>query len=203
MREMFDHIKIGKALKHFIYPPRVDQNINGFEAVLKEVISQKLNGLLNRANHLKERKDFELRLITATTKRGSLEEYFWVSFAFHEFSEYYIIQKWFNYWLSIWYKVSPESLPKKLTNQLNRISQDDIERAKQTPIQDFYNGQLRRQGSRLVGLCPFHQEKTPSFNIYLYTNTCHCFGCQASGDSISFIQQTQNLTFPEAVRYLI
>lgn len=200
----FDHIKIGKYFKHFVYPPCVNQDITGFENDLKEIIPQKLSELLERDNFFKEKKDFELRLITATTQRESLEEYFWVSFVFHEFSEYYIIQKWINYWLSLWYKVSPEDLPQtEISRRLNQVNDSDIQRAKQVPIQDYFDGQLRKSSNRLVGLCPLHLEKTPSFNIFLNTNTFKCFGCQEFGDSISFIRETKNLSFPEAVRSLI
>lgn len=54
----------------------------------------------------------------------------------------------------------------------------------------------------MVGLCPFHGEKTPSFNIYTETDSFYCFGCGASGDVISFIMKIDNLDYVEAVRYL-
>ena len=54
----------------------------------------------------------------------------------------------------------------------------------------------------MVGLCPFHGEKTPSFNIYTETDSFYCFGCGASGDVISFIMKIENLDYLDAVRYL-
>lgn len=51
-------------------------------------------------------------------------------------------------------------------------------------------------------ICPFHQEKTPSFVIYP-NNSYYCFGCQEYGDAITFIQKTQNMNFPQAVTYLL
>ena len=54
----------------------------------------------------------------------------------------------------------------------------------------------------MVGLCPFHGEKTPSFNIYTETDSFYCFGCGASGDVISFIMKIENLDYVEAVKYL-
>ncbi|MBQ8502982.1 MAG: DNA primase [Clostridia bacterium] len=62
--------------------------------------------------------------------------------------------------------------------------------------------QLRRRGKNLVGLCPFHNEKTPSFTVYPDSQSFYCFGCGAGGEVISFIRRAENLDFTEAVRYL-
>ena len=61
---------------------------------------------------------------------------------------------------------------------------------------------LKRRGRNMVGLCPFHGEKTPSFNIYTETDSFYCFGCGASGDVISFIMKIENLDYVDAVKYL-
>ena len=61
---------------------------------------------------------------------------------------------------------------------------------------------LERKGQAYLGLCPFHKEKTPSFNVNPERGFFHCFGCKASGNVITFLQQLDNLTFPEAVREL-
>ena len=61
---------------------------------------------------------------------------------------------------------------------------------------------LKRRGSNLVGLCPFHNEKTPSFTVYPENGSYYCFGCGAGGDVITFIRQAENLDYIEAVRYL-
>src|SRR5579864_4436328 len=55
-------------------------------------------------------------------------------------------------------------------------------------------------GQNFVGLCPFHQEKTPSFSVHASRQFFHCFGCGVSGDVFSFVQKLENITFPEAVR---
>ena len=67
-------------------------------------------------------------------------------------------------------------------------------------ISNYIN--LKRRGRNMVGLCPFHGEKTPSFNIYTETDSFYCFGCGASGDVISFIMKIENLDYLDAVRYL-
>lgn len=59
---------------------------------------------------------------------------------------------------------------------------------------------LKRRGKTLVGLCPFHNEKTPSFTVYPDTRSFYCFGCGAGGDVISFIRRIDNLDYIEAVK---
>lgn len=61
---------------------------------------------------------------------------------------------------------------------------------------------LKQSGGNFWGCCPFHHEKTPSFSVKEDEKFYHCFGCGASGDVISFIQQIEGLTFPEAVEML-
>lgn len=61
---------------------------------------------------------------------------------------------------------------------------------------------LKRQGTRLTGLCPFHSEKTPSFSVSSERGMFYCFGCHAGGDAISFVKLAENLDYHEAVRFL-
>ena len=61
---------------------------------------------------------------------------------------------------------------------------------------------LTRKGGNLFGLCPFHNEKTPSFSVSPDKQIYHCFGCKKGGGVINFIMEIENLTFPEAVRFL-
>lgn len=61
---------------------------------------------------------------------------------------------------------------------------------------------LKRAGSSFKGLCPFHSEKTPSFQVNPARQFFHCFGCQVSGDVIKFVMQLEGRTFPEAARAL-
>lgn len=62
--------------------------------------------------------------------------------------------------------------------------------------------ELKRRGKNLVGLCPFHNEKTPSFTVYPETASYYCFGCGAGGEVINFIRNIENLDFTEAVKLL-
>ena len=61
---------------------------------------------------------------------------------------------------------------------------------------------LRRSSRNLVGLCPFHSEKSPSFTVFPETQSYYCFGCGAGGDVITFVRNIENLDYPEAVRFL-
>ncbi|MGB6360737.1 MAG: CHC2 zinc finger domain-containing protein, partial [Candidatus Acidiferrales bacterium] len=59
---------------------------------------------------------------------------------------------------------------------------------------------LKKAGQNFTGLCPFHQEKTPSFSVHATKQFYHCFGCGKSGDVFKFVMEMDKSTFPEAVR---
>jgi DNA primase len=61
---------------------------------------------------------------------------------------------------------------------------------------------LRRAGERYIGLCPFHEERSPSFSVDAHKKVYYCFGCEAGGDLFRFVQEKQGLGFPEAVEAL-
>ena len=61
---------------------------------------------------------------------------------------------------------------------------------------------LKRRGANLLGLCPFHNEKTPSFNVNPTRNIFKCFGCGKGGDPITFVMEHENIGYPEALRYI-
>ena len=61
---------------------------------------------------------------------------------------------------------------------------------------------LKKSGRNHVGLCPFHSEKTPSFNVNSDRQSYYCFGCNEGGTAFTFLMHVENLTFPEAVRAL-
>ncbi len=61
---------------------------------------------------------------------------------------------------------------------------------------------LKRRGRNMVGLCPFHGEKTPSFNVYTENGSFYCFGCGVGGDVITFIMKIENLDYVDAVKFL-
>lgn len=84
-------------------------------------------------------------------------------------------------------------------------SDDFIERVRAgNNIEDVISGyvRLQRKGTSYMGLCPFHNEKTPSFSVHPGRQTYHCFGCGASGDVFNFLMEYEKLSFKEAVRLL-
>jgi DNA primase len=85
------------------------------------------------------------------------------------------------------------------------ISSESLERVKQAvDIVEVISAHtdLRRQGARWVGLCPFHEERTPSFSVDAQEKLYHCFGCGVGGDTIKFIEEKEGLGFAEAVELL-
>ena len=86
-----------------------------------------------------------------------------------------------------------------------RYTQDSIERLREAvDMVDLVGSRtdLRRVGSRFVGLCPFHDERTPSFSVNADQGLYHCFGCGVGGDAIGFVQETEALPFGEVVELL-
>ena len=84
---------------------------------------------------------------------------------------------------------------------LQKSIQEVLETARiEDVVGDFVN--LKRRGANLAGLCPFHNEKSPSFYVSPSKNICKCFGCGKGGNPVQFVIEHENLTFPEAIRYL-
>lgn len=89
-----------------------------------------------------------------------------------------------------------------MTYIINDNLLDDIrERADIVDVISEYIS-LKKSGSNYIGLCPFHNEKTPSFTVSPSKGIFHCFGCGVGGDQISFIMKRENLGFKEAVKFL-
>lgn len=82
-----------------------------------------------------------------------------------------------------------------------RITVADIERAKEYPIHELYVGKLKKHNKTYTGMCPFHNEKTPSFHIK--NNRFKCYGCDAFGDSVDFYMRTHGVSFIQAVKKLL
>jgi hypothetical protein len=84
----------------------------------------------------------------------------------------------------------------------NGDSRDRIERAKNdNPIVQVISRyvELRPAGANIVGLCPFHEEKIPSFTVYPNTGKFHCYGCGKHGDVINFLRDKEGMSFNEAL----
>ncbi|HET6418790.1 MAG TPA: DNA primase [Geobacteraceae bacterium] len=85
------------------------------------------------------------------------------------------------------------------------ISDDKVREVRsRTAILDIVSEyvRLKKSGANYLGLCPFHHEKTPSFNVNPAKEIFHCFGCGVGGDVFGFVMRIEGLSFPEAVRFL-
>src|SRR6185369_11454171 len=86
-----------------------------------------------------------------------------------------------------------------------RFSEDTIEQVRQAvDLVELIGGhvQLRKAGQTWKGLCPFHEERTPSFTVNPDRQAYHCFGCGAGGDAFPFVMEVDKLPFLDAVRAL-
>ena len=83
--------------------------------------------------------------------------------------------------------------PKQVQDILDVVRIEEV-------IEDFVT--LRRRGVNLIGLCPFHGEKTPSFNVNPTRNIFKCFGCGKGGDAITFLREHEHLTYVDALRWV-
>ncbi len=85
-------------------------------------------------------------------------------------------------------------IPRETINQIMETARiEDV-------VSEFVT--LKKRGSNLIGVCPFHKEKTPSFNVNPARNIFKCFGCGKAGDSVRFIMEHEHYSFQEALRYL-
>jgi DNA primase len=88
---------------------------------------------------------------------------------------------------------------------VSRFTPETVERVKDaSDIVDIVSAhtELRRAGERFMGLCPFHEERTPSFSVDAREKLYHCFGCGVGGDVIKFVEEKEDLAFPDAVEAL-
>ena len=100
--------------------------------------------------------------------------------------------------------ITPET-NRKSTIFANMIDHQTVEKIRDTAnivdvVSEFVT--LKKSGSNYKGLCPFHNEKTPSFYVSPARGMCHCFGCGKGGNSISFIMEHEQMTYVEALRWL-
>lgn len=83
--------------------------------------------------------------------------------------------------------------PKTVRDILDSVRIEDV-------VEDFVA--LRKRGVNLIGLCPFHHEKTPSFNVNPTRNIFKCFGCGKGGDAVTFLMEHESFSYPDALRWL-
>lgn len=172
---------------------------------LKEMVPQKTAEILNEMNGLIESRTSildALRKVRMQEGPDEIRDYIVTLYAELEYARYESLRKELLKWLQIAEKTGEISPREEKENTPAKFSAEEIDRAKTVPIENFYEGDLRGS-SRLMGKCPFHEEKTGSFVIFTNTNTYYCFGCHVHGDVIDFLMRLKNITFRDAVRELL
>jgi hypothetical protein len=97
-----------------------------------------------------------------------------------------------------------DQLEGKVTaTKIDGFDEADINHAKEFSIRTFYEGELKVHGSRAVGRCPFHEERTASFTVYLKQNSWYCYGCNEGGSVIDFVMLKYNIDFLSAVKHIL
>jgi hypothetical protein len=83
------------------------------------------------------------------------------------------------------------------------LTDTHIQQARAVPLARLVTTPLRPSGKTLVGECPLHEDRRPSFTVYPDTNSWYCFGCQRGGDAIAFVRYLHGFSFRQAVRSLV
>lgn len=194
-----DYVRRYKDSFTFISPPKID--LEFIPDSLYLTAEEKIGELIDRFTEVKSRFTNNYRYIKNVAVAGKWDSdsvFFWSYLEGIAYEETKIIKKWLRYWSRLYELATNEKL---IEYPKNSLSDDDIQRAREFPIEDLFEGDLKRVGNKFVGLCPFHSEKTPSFTIFS-DNKYRCFGCGEYGDAISFIQKTRNIDFVTAVKEL-
>ena len=202
-----DWFFVGKSSTKYYQQPHgmpEDDYIGAFSDGLLEIIPVKLKELLDVQDSLIKKRESKLQTLANLKDLSDELLDFRASLIEFEFAEYDVIQKWLKYWLRLAMKTGKaESWASQDINK-DDFTSEQIGQAKNVPIQDIFEGDLRQMGSRFVGKCPFHKEKTPSFTIFEDTNSFYCFGaCKMAGDVIDLYMKLNNCAFPQAVKGLL
>lgn len=200
-----DWFFVGKSSTKYYQQPHgipEDDYIGAFSDGLLEIIPVKLKELLDVQDSLVKKRETQLQALANSKDISDELLDFRASLIEFEFAEYDVLQKWLKYWLRLAQKSGHGD------SWISEVAEGDftsaqIGQAKSVPIQEIYEGNLRQMGSRFVGICPFHEEKTGSFTIFEETNSFYCFGCNISGDVIDLYMKLNDCAFPQAVERLL
>jgi len=202
-----DHIRCNQVRHNFSFklPPKIDSDVDVFADELPTVAESKMREFIDRLEVVEARFSNNTRYINNLAATNAWDDWsreFWLTLESHEWFETHYLKAWIKYWLKIYEHTVKTKEPKLVEPPKTVFSDQDIVRAREYPIKDLFNGDLRHQYGKSMGLCPFHDESTPSFTIF-DDNHFHCFGaCGAHGDSIEFYMKLHNTSFIEAVKEL-
>lgn len=199
-RVIYDHIGYGMTARFWKRPPKLpeDDVIESMSDTLKELIPDKLQNLIARQDELEKIRAKKLKEVDGKANGSKVAEYIFTFDVEYAYMEHSVIRKWLKYWLQILAKIDDKI---KLDEVEGEISESELQFAKEYPIEDLYEGRLRGS-TRLMGICPFHTEDSPSFTIFTDDNKFYCFGCNANGDSIDFYMRQNDVSFMQAVKRL-
>jgi len=160
-----------------------------------EIIPQKITELREQRKIIS--KVFKNKLAEINKLPDAMSRWFWCSWLnLNEGEKLIMIDKHISRLNRQLRKVRGLPLPR------GTIKYDLIKAAREVPIESILDQQFKHSGRTLVGLCPFHDERTPSFHIYLNQNRGWCFGCNDGGDVISLVMKLNKCNFKEAVLQL-
>jgi len=209
---MCDHIRTnGKSgwgsTRWFVFPPSIpeESEVEEFADDLVQTSQEKLAELLDRFDVVEENRKINVADIQKQSDDNSWDEFsewFWTYLENYKYAEVVYIEKWLKYWVKIYELATKTRFVPVVLEEKNEITEEDVANAKEYPIQDLYSGDLKTVYGRLTGLCPFHDEKTPSFSIFTNDNHFYCFGCHAWGDAIDFYMRVNNVSMMEAIKVL-
>jgi hypothetical protein len=199
-----DHVAAGRTRYLFRNPPALSkpEEIETFVDGLSEIIPRKLSEVKARMTALELDRRERLDHIAEVCAKEYISGLTWWYATFSvesDFAEHHVLKKWLRYWTLLDGRLHPEAAD----NPPEGFTDAQIARARQVPIQELYSGELRRIGNRLTGLCPFHEEHTPSFSVFEDNNHFKCFGCGEQGDSIDFLMKLNNIPFRQAMNELL
>lgn len=202
-----DYIKKGKSFISFINPPDFPEQaeIDFLADELVPTSKQKISEILDRFDFIENRREKNLELIRKYSdlyKWDEFSEYFWTYLENYDYSEVLVTKKWLKYWTKIYELSSKVKFEPIYLEKKDEITDEDIANAKEVPIAELYQGDLKHSFGKFTGLCPFHSESTPSFTIFEESNSYYCFGCNAWGDAIDFYRKINHINMVEAVKEL-
>lgn len=177
----------GKTGWIYQYPPRTDKD--GFDD-LELITLGKICELRQARRKAEQLHNKRFKALKKTSKDNLWRLVYEFEFQAEEF--------YINRWLKYWTRIGTDPEPKK---EERGFTDSQIEQAREFPLESLFEGELRTTYNRLMGLCPFHEEKTASFVMYP-DNSFHCFGCGAHGKNAIDYLQLQGVSFQEAVRRL-
>lgn len=202
-RLFLDHVKRGKFIFSYRLPPKINSDIvEIFSDDLDSTIKEKLQELLDRKKEVEQDYLERKNLIDKAVEDGldTISEWFFNYYAACFYTERIYILKWISYWVHLWEIVKKDQIL-EVSDSFN-LTKKEIENAKEYPLEDLYEGNLRIVGKKKLGICPFHEERTASFTIFTEENKFHCFGCGANGDVIDFYQKLKEVDLVTAVKAL-